>query len=349
MFDEAGSSGERSALFVSGFRWSGSGAVVDWLRSHRGAVLPGDGEIFAINYGVMGLLQLAEGKRWHGERLARLAMCPERRLWGDVFGPWLAGKGRAGRTLARWADLVFMAAALVLTADRVRWYDADLSRQLRRNYRGDAEYLRRLGDYAACLREVKGGGDDLAAEPRVQLAASRLIALFYDRWRAEDGRLPIFDNALSGREPEYLALLHREIFPRQLILLVRRDPRDQFADLVRYSRSTWSWNVRRFIRDYRRRHRQAQAVMGRCAGANRRFRLFSFEDFVMDRGGLRSELTAEVESFLAVAGMAGDWGPGPFVVAESACNIGIWKKSGMRQAMALITKELPEFLVAEAD
>ena len=70
---------QRLGIFVAGFRWSGSGAVSDWMAG-RAALRQAPnseasfGEIRAINYGLRNSLLAAEGPRPFGERRAGIAI-----------------------------------------------------------------------------------------------------------------------------------------------------------------------------------------------------------------------------------------------------------------------------------
>src|SRR6056297_2629263 len=78
-------------IFVAGYRWSGSGAVSDWLAGHSDLCRVKEseeafGEIRALNYGVRYLLLSAAGEVPFGERIGRWALCPDPKMWTAVLG-----------------------------------------------------------------------------------------------------------------------------------------------------------------------------------------------------------------------------------------------------------------------
>ncbi|OHD14705.1 MAG: hypothetical protein A2Z96_05825 [Spirochaetes bacterium GWB1_48_6] len=164
--------------------------------------------------------------------------------------------------------------------------------------------------------------------------------------------IPIFDNAFSGINPDLFRLLSPELFSRKVLLLVRRDPRDQFADLVRYSGSTYPWNVRSFIKQYRiAQYRTAQFLERMRDEPGTMVRLLGFEEFVLDSSGARTALQADLRLFWEQDGFgpSGLWGQGAFHPEISAKNIGLWQESRHHGAMKLISRELREYLVPESE
>lgn len=354
-------------LFVGGFRWSGSGAVSDWLAGHQGLCqLEGCqasfGEIRAINYGLRYLAQTAAGVVPWGERLGRWALCPDPRLWDQVLGVPLTARRGVLSPLYFMADLAFASAARFRIIPGLPVYKPLLDTQLGRDFTQDAEYLGLASAYVASLhgyldRKASAGSGEAGTgrpppwqDPEVRQAASAVIGLFYRRLTRE-GRVPIFDNAFSGLNPELFGLVSHEVFLKRVLLLIRRDPRDQFVDLVRCSGSTFSWTVGSFIQQYRRAQEKTAKFMADTAdaiGSGSRFiQVVGFEDFVRDTGGTRTRLQSDLLAFWAADGQgpAGDWLPGAFRPEQSVRNIGLWRSSGMHGAIERISKELPEFLV----
>ena len=357
-----GSSSYPLGLFVGGFRWSGSGAVSDWLAGHQGLCqLKGCqasfGEIRAINYGLRYLAQTAAGTVPWGERLGRWALCPDPKLWNQVLGtPFTARRG-ALAPLYYLADLAFTSAARFRIIPGLRVYKPLLDTQLGGDFTQDAEYLAAVSAYAASLhgfldRQARVGSGRAAPwqDSEVRKAASAVIGLFYRRL-SRDGRVPIFDNAFSGLNPELFGLVSDEVFLKKVLLLVRRDPRDQFVDLVRYSGSTFSWTVDGFIKQYRRAQEKTAKFIADTADmygeASTFIRVLGFEEFVCDTGGARTRLQADLQAFWAADGSepSGAWLPGAFRPEQSVRNIGLWRSSAMLRAIEKISRELPEFLV----
>jgi hypothetical protein len=352
-------------LFVGGFRWSGSGAVSDWLAGHQGLCqLEGCeasfGEIRAINYGLRYLAQTAAGTVPWGERLGRWALCPEPRLWKKVLGTPLTARRGPASALYSLADRAFTSAARFRIIPGLPIYKPLLDTQLGRDFTQDAEYLNLVSAYAASLHgylDSKGSQGPEAfppwQNPAVRKAASAVLGLFYRRLTRE-GRVPIFDNAFSGLNPELLELARGGVFKRKLLLLVRRDPRDQFVDLVRFSGSTFSWSVGGFIRQYRKAQEKTARFLAGLAETKDKdkdgpelVRVVGFEEFVLDRNGARTALQTELCDFWSKdgCGPAGNWLPGSFRPEQSARNIGLWRASALKGAIQRICRELPEFLV----
>lgn len=367
---------------MGGYRWSGSGAVSDWLAGRRGLFLiegseASFGEIRALNYGLRYLVQTAGRQVLWGETLGRWAICPDPTLWDSVLGPPLTRERGASAPLYILADKAFTAAARFRIIPGLSSYKGLLDSQLGMDFRTDTEYLEAAGTLADALRcyvrerrkaeySVQERNRQPAwHDPRVQTAASRYVGLLYKRLRCvrkdnahtekanpSEEYVPILDNAFSGLNPELFFLLKPELFERKVFLLVRRDPRDQFTDLVRLSGSTFSFSVGSFIRQYRRAQEKTKVFLRRIQQEPRTFvRLLNFEDFVYNTGGTRSSLRQELDEFLSPLetnippNSREKWVEGPFKPDQSADNIGIYRNSVLSRAVKRIEKELPEFLV----
>ncbi len=359
---------KRLGLFVSGFRWSGSSAVADWLRDfERFAGFPGSkrayGEVRALNYGVRNLARTAESYCLCGEQLGRYALCPDRRLRSRILGRAL-NLERAGLGLVlRSMDLAFTVVARAGVTPPFSRYPDLLHSQLGRDFRGDEAYLHAVAEFAGTLRRfvrknrrtrARSGPAVASAraadDPGVRRTASRLVALFYDRLVAARGRLPVFDNVFSGQYPGLFDLISPEIFRQQVILFVTRDPRDQFVELVRYSPKNFAFQVKRFVAQYRRdRERAARFVGSRTDNWVRFVRMLPFEAFVASAHGEREALAEELARFWAHSGIQGCWSPKRFKASRSMQNIGVWKSAGLRRQVRYITQELSEYLRPEAD
>ena len=88
-----------------------------------------------------------------------------------------------------------------------------LDAQLGRDFREDEEYLDLVKGLTDALRlYMQNKNDEKYAfgpehDEDVRLAASGILSLFYRRFY-QDGRILIFDNAISGLNPELFHLLH---------------------------------------------------------------------------------------------------------------------------------------------
>lgn len=343
---------QRIGLFVAGFHWSGSGAVADWLEGHDAIIsTPASeaafGEIRAVNYGMRNLLLAAERPRLYGERLGRLAICPDSAIWPNLLGTLLQLQRPFPAPLLGITDLLYTAVARHHLTPRISQYLPMLNSQLGQDFREDADYLSIVNNLAEVLREGVcrcPSRWDVVRSSEVSEAVSELVALFADRLQS-NGTIHLFNNTISARYARQYHLINTKWFPRQVILFVSRDPRDQFAELVRFSGSTFSFSVRRFIAGYHRYHREVQDIVNEYAADPRRIvRLISFESFVHDSDDSRKRLHDELQRVWNEVGLKGSWQSGTFDPKASIGNIGIWKKSKMKRQMRMITTQLSEHL-----
>ncbi len=366
-------------IFIAGYRWSGSGAVGDWLAGHDGLCrVEGSeaafGEIRALNYGLKYLFQTAAERIHYGEKLGRWALCPDPRKWDEVLGPPLTRERGKFAGLYGLADALYFSAARFHVIPGVKKYRDLLDAQLAGDFREDKEYLRLVDDLVSVLREWMknryGRSEEvLEYNNSVRLAASRLLSLFYRRLGGGSKAL-IFDNAISGMNPELFHLLHPSIFPGQIIILVRRDPRDQFAELVKYSGSTFSWSAGHFIRQYRSVQEKTIHFLDEASGESgfspsgkdwegaRFIRRISFESFVLNRNDARTRLKDDLQEFWKPFGVREQevWKEGHpgeevadgmnrlFNPGSSRVNIGIWRDAGLDRQMERISGELAEYI-----
>lgn len=349
---------QRLGIFVAGFRWSGSGAVSDWMAG-RAALRQAPnseasfGEIRAINYGLRNSLLAAEAPRLFGERLGRHALCPDSSLKRQVLGdPLSASRGVLVGTALNLADFVFTSGARFRIIPGMRMYEHLLNHQLGKNFREDEEYLAVVRRFQETLRASISGARariKLSEHPDIVAAATDLVALFYDRLSGED-HIPIFDNAFSGLYPRLFDIISPERFPKQIIVLVKRDPRDQFAELVKYSGGTFPFMVGSFIKTYAQRIDRVKDFIKNAEGSpHRNVHLIDFESFVLDTNGVRSRLDNELNAALAEFGLDSRPAEQKFFPERSAKNIGVWKKSFWARELARVARELPEYLRPEAD
>ncbi len=348
-------------FFVGGFRWSGSGAVSDWLtgnKSLRQIELSeaAFGEIRALNYGLKYSALTAAGQIPWGERLGRWALCPDPSLWNDILGPLLAFERGTAAPVYYAADILFTALARFKIIPAFALYKPMLDAQLNGDFRFNTQYIKAIAQFMQSLRSYMASqkGSQNPVLPwecaAVREAASTIVGIFYETLR-KDGAVPIFDNTFSGINPELFKLLTPELFAKRTFILVRRDPRDQFADLVRFSGSTFSWSVNSFIRQYRKAQEKTGIFLESLKSEPDTFtRLINFESFVFDSHGTRTQLKNDLQDFCNFPDMRQNWNSeGSFNAAQSAKNIGFWRNSGLKSAMQKITHNLSEFLVEEAD
>ena len=364
-------------IFIAGYRWSGSGAVTDWLGGHNGLCrVKGSeaafGEIRAVNYGLRFLVQTAAGRIPYGERLGRWALCPDPKLWRPVLGdPMTACRGSRA-WLYKLIDYIYINTARFFIIPGVTKYKEMLDAQLGRDFREDEEYLDLVKGLTDALRlYMQNKNDEKYAfgpehDEDVRFAASGILSVFYRRFH-RDGRVLIFDNAISGLNPELFHLLHPAVFPGQVIIFVRRDPRDQFAELVKYSGSTFPWSAGKFIKEYRHTQEKSRQFIESIkrppdgaddSGCDRFVRQISFESFVLDKDETRSRLKQDLQKFWKPYGIeplddwlagspdveAADGMNGYFNAERSKDNIGIWRTAGLAGQMRRISKDLTDFI-----
>ena len=344
----------RLGFFVSGFRWSGSSAVSDWLYGYDSLARPAgsalsQGEVRALNYGVQALTLVAEHRIVFGERLARWALYPDPRGWGEIFGRTLyRSRGWRG-SRDRIVDTTILLLLQGKLRPRLDRYREILDEHLNSDALHDSEYLHAVRSLVAALqRMVDDGAMDVRDRTDVAAAFSRLFALFHDRLATGRG-LPVFDNSIAGMNAHLHALIGTDAFDKRLIYLVHRDPRDQFAEQVKHSVRTLPYMVGKFIRDYHANVRAANALVERLRGrADASVRLVPFEEFVYS-DELRAKLADEVERALTAHDLATNYESGSFVPERSRRNIGAWKRAGLDRQMARISAALSDHLRPEAD
>ena len=365
-------------IFIAGYRWSGSGAVSDWLAGHTSLCrVKGSeaafGEIRALNYGLRYLLQTASGGIKYGEKFGRWALCPDPKLWKTVLGSPLTLERGSLSWLYILLDQLYFTGARFHVIPPVTRYKQLLDTQLGMDFRTDEEYLlivRKLNDVLRDFMNKKIGGININSpedDNEVRLQVSRLLLLFFQRL-GQNGKTLIFDNAISGLHPEHFKLLDSSIFSGQVIIFVRRDPRDQFAELVKFSGSTFSWSVNKFIRQYRDTQGKTRQFIESVSNTppsekNQKSSIFirqvSFEKFVLNTDNARTVLKDELQEFWEPFGIKAikNWSKGSsdievadgmnglFNADKSKVNIGIWRSAGLPRQMQRITNELSEFIL----
>lgn len=349
-------------IFVGGFRWSGSGAVSDWLGGHENINLIKNsaasfGEIRALNYGVRYLTQTAMKIIPWGETLGRWAICPSPDLWKKTLGPTLTSRRNSLAPIYSLADFLFTSIARFHIIPGVHAYKTLLDAQIGGDFRKNSAYLQAVSDFSMALHAYMRENDKTEfpqkpwENPHVARCASKIISLFFNSL-SENGTIPLFDNTFSGINPDLFKLIVPELFSKKIFILVRRDPRDQFADLVKYSGATYFWNINSFIHGYRRSQKTISEFLRTYGNETQTLiRLINFEDFILDTAHTRSKFQQELLTFWNSdeAMRNKKWTSGSFQPEESAKNIGLWHRAGLPNSIKKITKELPEFLVKEAD
>lgn len=332
---------DRCLTSVSGFWWSGSGAVADWLIDSGRFKRPDGGELRAMR-GLAHLLELATGQAWQGERFARHQLYPDPGEESRFFQRSLVSGGLLRPTAARVHDRYRMRREKGLPHRDPEALGRRLTRALKQDYRSDTTYqhrLRRVLDALAMTDQANGG------HPRLKTTVSSFVAHFHDLWADRD-HVPLFDNMVPAGRPRLLELVDAPTFQKRVVFFVQRDPRDQFTEIARKRgpRSTRPWAVRDFIRQYRDGVKRAADCSGRLTDAGAQGGLLWFEDFVHD-AGLRRQIAQRLEETLPFQGHNGRGQDSRFDPAESAQNIGIWTEApDLRRPLRKIAHELEEHL-----
>ena len=348
----------RLGIFTAGFRWSGSSAVSDWLESFSSVRKPegceaSNDEIRALNYGMTIFLKIILSKYYVGEKLARYSMCPDKKDWNRFFGdPLYKEKGIFAPFIAA-ADSFFMTAAASHLTPGLDMYKPLLDLQLGCSYKNDDEYLNVVSDFTEAVRKALkqkySSWNEVSKDKNLSDAASALFALFYDRY-IERGYVPVLDNAISGLNPHFYDLVSSEYFKKKVIIFVVRDPRDQFAEQVRFSAKTFSFMARSFVTDYRKKYEKtSEFVSSMKDSAGSDVYMISFEDFVSNKNGIRDRLKSSLSNYLESFNMNDSFDPSVYSAEKSLKNIGVWKKSGMKKEMEYISRELEQFCKKQAD
>ena len=348
----------RLGIFTAGFRWSGSSAVSDWLESFSSIRKP-EGceasydEIRALNYGFNYFLKIILKNIYIGEKLARYSLCPDKSRWGAFFGSYFYKEKGLFSPAAAVADFLFMVAAKSRLNPGLDKYGELLNTQLGTDYLNDSEYLETVKRFTESVRNAvrKKPSDwsEIASDRELSDSSSALFALFYDRYYIR-GYIPVMDNAISGLNPHFFDLINSAHFSRKIIIFVVRDPRDQFAELVKFSAKTFSFMVKNFIYDYEKKQKKiSEYISSMKNDTSSDVNLISFEDFVCNSSGIRDNLKKTLADSMNEYEINYSFDNKVYSAENSLKNIGVWKKSGLNREMELISKKLKPFLKEQAD
>jgi hypothetical protein len=333
---------QKDMVVVSGFGWSGSGALVDYLREHSRIKTAGDDEIIFF-WALNNLFdQVRRGK------------------------PLNSGKGEF--------ELLFCA--------RVpEWYSRDKRTQYedtfssyfaeapvtREEYSQSAEQILEKMEQDLCAFST---GD--AASNAVTAAINLLSDIF-----ASDTEFFIYDNLFH---PQQLGMFeHADLssFSTFRVYCVDRDPRDQFFEHYnRYQSGLGLWHqmnrrqkilktlsskklfqrllgllpvqllaARVFCRMYAGKRHAFRDSLSRLSETqpNMDIKKIMFEDFVTDRAGQRSLLKKEIDTIMNKHFGSGSWEHGSyFDPSISEKNIGKYRLARHQQVFEYIRKKTQE-------
>ena len=317
--------GDRGGLLVvSGFIKTGSSALIDLLRDQPGfhALLPE----FKVFHGTGGIIELARSCDGDArDTRAALAACRQRLL--------NAGRDRTPGYRLRTMLRGFLTSGETPGHQRRAAYDRYLNRA----------YLPTLRRYFAELQRELVSAE--RGEERLARLRSATTEHFHALARAvlpQDARILLLNQTIKPSSDTVFGL---SLLPEAHLIVVDRDPRDQYVDLERRGRLQrtiarfWSPtgdSVHDFIRWYERRRRDAY---GNGIANHPRILVVRFEEFasrpavVLDR----------VFEWLGLE-RPREFALGPnFRFTEAANIVGMWQHNGEPQAMARIREELEDY------
>ncbi|KIQ97618.1 XcbB/CpsF family capsular polysaccharide biosynthesis protein [Lysobacter sp. A03] len=301
---KAASDGVEKLVFVSGFGWSGSGAVVDLLRGYEGSYLGGCGRELAFFGGTRGfpsLTSLFDGIR--GTVDARTFM--EFFLGPAVLGLYLP---ETRSSSWRYNSLV------------------------RAN--GDAKNSRfalvnACSDLIKIVSEVQGENPQYVNN-QVMAALASFAGNAMRALGPNGSRSIIFSNAIHCYDIRNIVL-----FPDARSIVVRRDPRDQFVARYYEAPGHGAYSADAFIRLNRQRHYDyALAVDG--LGLRDRIMEVDFEAFVLDEATRERVVIEALGNDPCIV-------KSTFNPAQSKKNIGIHKSFPDQSAIRKVEEAFPEY------
>jgi tetratricopeptide (TPR) repeat protein len=292
-------------ISVSGFLYSGSGAILDYFRQHAGVSLPfGVSETgFLKKSGNLALLL-------ESEALDLGSMGP---LVVEVILSSVFGLGQSGRALAEFfleerGDLqqgdIGMSHLMALSVDLVRSIAAEA---------------------ALAARAGRGSVDGRRIEMHLRTYLNSVIAK-----RSGDAPVSVLNNAIIGHELDRIRLLSEAKG-----IAVFRDPRDQYVS--QRLESPYALSSVEFIEMMKARYLQFAAIQEDVT-LSARIRAVCFEDFVSSEA-YRERLL----SWAGLEGPAREIEQTLFFPDVSQRNVGIHRAYQSQPEVARVQKELGEY------
>jgi len=300
---------QRTRLLLSGFFYSGSGAVLDWLRGFVGTIKwapVGEMRIIKFPGGFFDLaLRCEESGRLSAQDLVDHYL--------HITG-WKAPPGPPGR---------YSKIAVVNKNSRRLFRDARASGYLKTCLEGFLQLGERNLDTAEKVRHFSR-----------ETVARALDAVATDA----DADVVLVDQAVTAWHLEMAPFA-----PPSTFVIVHRDPRDQFAEVrevvSKPGRSRRQRSASGFAEAYRGNREKAEEHIPRMLqDQGHRVVRVSFEDFVLDHEREADRLTDALGFDGRVVGKA------RFHPDESRKNIGKYRSLLSDADIALLERELPEFL-----
>ena len=294
-------------VFASGFGWSGSGAVVDFLRGHEGSRLGGCGRELALFRGTTGfpsLTSIFDGVR--GTVDAQTFM--EFLLGPAVLGLYLPEVNTTG-----WRDRSLF---------KANHDDAKNDRSAL--MRACHDLIRRIGDVT--------GGDPQRAHDQVMCGLALFASHAMRGLESNDSQCTIFSNCIFG-----FNIRNMVFFPGTINIMVRRDPRDQFVARYYEGPKDDVLSVDAFIDLLQKRYHELERAVN-ALELHDRIMDIKFEDFVLD-ASVREKILHDLHIIPAKQS-----GAAAFDASASSKNIGIYKDFPDQDAIRKIANAFPEYL-----
>ncbi len=303
--------GRESRILISGFFYSGSGAVLDFLRSYAGVrkfpFVAGESRVVKFPGGIaeMGEVVVKDG-RLHPEEIAK-------------FYLHLVGK------------------QIVATKKGVYHKDLIVNRNNRRLLKNEPslgylyQALLLLEDYWALARKKALDHDVFVAASRVGLARMLDAA-------AKQNKISklVVDQIVTAWRIDIA-----QYMPPSSFIIVHRDPRDQYAEVKAALDQPGrpKWTAQQFAGIYRSWRTRVDGHIPILEGQHgHRVLRVGFEDFVLNHA-------AEAKRILAFAGIAaGSLKKQRFFPDVSAANVGKYSQLLTREEAECLETALPEYL-----
>lgn len=305
-----------SKTIVLGTTYSGSGAVFDFLKGRLDSFLPlGDSEYLLphVPYGLM-QLRSACSEAFHysiaheafvrfRDIAFRLARSPKGWVYGGGYEKLLPGFTKEIDALVD--ALIDSRMPMKFVWDRIMYENQPVG------------VLSRLGRKLGSSKTIRQPKRFLPVEPgkineRIREMHDRLFVDESDR-----SKFILLNQAGSGWNPHQST----DFYSQRRVIVVTRDPRDQFAELRKFKGSTNVWEFIKWFRNL-----QSRTVTG-----NPEIMYVGFEDFVLNH-----DLASD--SVLRFLGLPSD--PSSYNPSESEENIGRYRAELTREESVAIEEAL---------
>jgi len=336
-------------LMVSGFGWSGSGAVGDFLLNNSMTACAGNDEIIFM---------------WVFIKLSEK----------------VKKTGRLDITSGEYEQLFCAKVPKHISSKRKEYYEHTFS-----TYFSDAsvtrdEYSKKAEKFLAELQDINQPGKSKEQlDTRISRLAGEFIVFLYKTFTRND-KFVFFDNLLHPQQLSVLAHADLSYFDSVQIYCVDRDPRDQFYDhSQRYINGLGLWHimkkrhkflnyisslklVQRIIDSslvkycaavlFVRMHRRKRAAFIKSLDSlesnhdNLSIAQIHFEDFVLNRKQIRDGIKNAIEAILVEYALNQKWEEGKhFDASLSRTNIGLYLKDRHQRPYRYIARCLAEHTV----